>query len=551
MAQTTPREALTCAAISYLASPNVGNFQDFSVAVHKFYFNNDDEELKSFSSALPQGFAFNRIKELHKSFSDARKPAKEYPKRVYDEDFPQGKEYASEVNGPTKLDEEIKSAYLIAKKIKDTPIIQTLSSYIVYDQASSFMKTVKDDALGKTIKALDLPKEVGSDILSSVDIILVKKSKQNEILSEFKTNITNNDVSELDILNNLAYGTTGKNTFRTLSNKYFKNKDLVGISLKKVSANKQANIKIVGTISGAKNLEIYLDPYTEFLGKVSVTKNRSELFKMIDNLVEIVNIASTNPRAYFAVNFKLNYKDIDISDKIVRLNLQIGRSGFNAAEGGKAGFVGGASYAVTLPILKKYPRYNQMVREMISIRERAFKFAIKQAIPRDLQRDYNRALKMTRKNTLVLYDNQDNQVIKDFCQQYDLEVGNPQNSYQQYRIGVSKLCKNKTLQSQSGNLLDLDIESNRTTGVPKTLQNDYVHAQGLWMYTREDANLKKFFKQQISLTLYGLMSKKGAKVFYSKSKDEITQKAFVREFKNKNNQTKLSKFASAPFLLID
>ena len=99
--------------------------------------------------------------------------------------------------------------------------------------------------------------------------------------------------------------------------------------------------------------------------------------------------------------------------------------------------------------------------------------------------------------------------------------------------------------------MDLDKESTKVTGVPKTLQNDYVHAQGLWMYTRENENLKKFFKQQISLTLYGLMSKKGGKVFYSKGKEMITESAFVKEFKDSNNKSKLAKVASAPFILID
>ena len=99
--------------------------------------------------------------------------------------------------------------------------------------------------------------------------------------------------------------------------------------------------------------------------------------------------------------------------------------------------------------------------------------------------------------------------------------------------------------------MDLNIKNMSTTGVPKTLQNDYVHSQGLWMYTRENENLKKFFKQQISLTLYGIMSKKGAKVFYSKNRETITEDAFVKEFKLKNGLSKLAKFATAPYVMID
>ena len=555
MAQTTAREALNCLGFSYFAKKgSKANIQEFSSIVHEFYFNDDKSVLTPYKQNLASTFNFQRIRELYKAGeSEALKAAgSDYPKRVYEKDFPQGKSHMAEGGLATKLDTEIKSAYLTAEAVKKSAVVASLSQYIFYDQSTDFMKTVKDDALDKTVKALQLPKDVGSDILSSIDVIMVKKSKENAILKDFEENITGNDVSNMDILNNLAHGKTGQNTFRTLTNKYFDSKDMVGISLKKVPTNRDAYLKIIGTISGAKGLEVYLDPYTEFLGKISTLNTKAELYKLINELVEIVKIMPTDPRAVFSVKFKLNYKDIDISDKIVNLDLQIGRSGFNASESGKMGFVGGASYAVTLPILKKYPRYNEMVREVISIREKAFNFAVdKKKITADIKSPYEAALKKVKMNELVLYNTSDNEVIQKFCEQYDTRTRNKKDSYQEYRIAVSKLCKNKSLTSPHGELASLDKKSNKTTGVPKTLQNDYVHAQGLWMYTRKGEDLKMFFKQQISLTLYGLMSKKGAKVFYSKNKGMLTEDAFVHEFKAKNNKTKLARFATAPYILID
>ena len=47
------------------------------------------------------------------------------------------------------------------------------------------------------------------------------------------------------------------------------------------------------------------------------------------------------------------------------------------------------------------------------------------------------------------------------------------------------------------------------------------------------------------------MSKKGAKVFYSKDRETITEDAFVKEFKLKNGLSKLAKFATAPYVMID
>ena len=192
-----------------------------------------------------------------------------------------------------------------------------------------------------------------------------------------------------------------------------------------------------------------------------------------------------------------------------------------------------------------------MVREVVSIREKGFNFAIdKKNVPAGLKKDYMNAMKIVKKNTLVLYDNVDNIAIKNFCQQYDSVTNNKKDSFQEYRIAVSKLCKGKSLNSSHGELAKIDKDSMKVTGVPKTLHNDYVHAQGLWMYTRQGADLKKYFKKQISLTLYGLLSKKGSKVYHSKQKDALTEDAFVKEFKAKNNKSKLAKVTTPPFILI-
>jgi hypothetical protein len=558
MAQTTPREAITCAAIGYICNnQSTANIQDFSKIIRNYYFDNDNTGLSQIKNNLASSFNLQRIKDIYPNEKKALEKSgsgDSYSLKKFKEDFPEGKNNSTDDGGPTRLDAEIKSAYSTAEILKTTSILGNLSQYIVHDQASDFMISVKDKSLKRTMNALDLPTSVGADILSSIDIILVKKSKQSEILKEFKDKIFGNNVSDMDILNNLAHGTTGQNTFRTLTNKYFASRDMLGISLKKVPSNRKADFKVVGTIAGAgKGLELYLDPYTEFLARVSEIENRSELFKLIDDMVEVTEILPTEPRAVFSVNFKLNYRAVDISDKITKINLQIGRSGFNASETGQMGFVGGASYAVTLPILKKYPRYNQMVREVISIREKGFNFAVnKNNVPSNLKNNYSKALRMVKKNVLVLYDASDNIVIKNFCQEYDNAIGNLKDSFQEYRIAVSKLCKGKSLTAPHGQLIDIDKDNMKVTGVPKTLQNDYVHAQGLWMYTRQKADLKKYFKKQISLTLYGLMSKKGSRVYHSnqKGKGLLTEDAFVKEFKAKNNKNKLAKVTTAPFVLI-
>lgn len=555
--KTTAREALTCVAISYFSNKgSSANLPEFNDIITRYYFENDDSKIFKLKNKLSSEFRIDRIKELYKNNEKALEKSgsqNSYTARQFKIDFPDGKEYSTEDGGPTNLDAEIKSAYSTAEILKTTSILGGLSQYTIYDQSSNFMKIVKDDALNNTLKALDLPSTIGADILSSIDIILVKSNKESVIMNDFEKNISGKNIDSMTILNNLAFGDKGKNTFRTLTNKYFFDKDMVGISLKKVPSNRKANVQIVGTVAGARGeLKIYLDPYTEFLAKVEQVKSNAELYKLVNNLVEVTRIMPTDPRAVFVVEFKLNYKNVDISDKIAKIDLQIGRSGFNASTPEQIGFIGGASYAVTLPILQRYPRYNQMVREIISIREKAFNFAVDgKKVPENIKSDHRRVLATIKKNTLVLYDASDNNMIKNFCEKYDTATKNKKDSFQEYRIGVSKLCKNKSLTSSHGPLASLDKKNFSTTGVPKTLQNDYVHAQGLWMYTRQSEDLKKYFKKQISLTLYGIMAKKGSKVFYSKQKGVFSEEAFVKEFKAKNNKTKLAKVVAAPYLLIN
>jgi hypothetical protein len=582
MAQTTPREALTCFAISYFCG-NGSDIETFSNIVYKYYFDKDISGLNKYNSNLENSFIYERIRQFKfsKSYTsddiqvgkvdikNALMPPTSKWKNNYNKLFPNGtlaSEYCkkfevTELGGePNKLDGEIYSAYATAEILKTTPIIgKSLSSYQIFDQASDFMKIVKDDSLNKTIKALELPKYIGSDILSSVDIILVLKSSISKIQKDFKDNISGTNVDNMTILNNLAYGTTGKNTYRTITNKYFIKKEMVGVSLKKVPTKRKANIKIVGSVEAAQGLELYLDPYTEFLARVQELHakgsgdERKDLAKLIDDMVEICEILPPNiPRTTFDVKFKLNYKSVNIGKENVNIKIQIGRTGFNATEGDQLGFVGGSSYAVSLPVLKKYPLYNTMVNEIIKIRESAFKFAVdKNKVPSNLMSDYTKALNSVKKNVLVLYDNSDNENIKDFCEKYDSTTKNGKNSFQEYRIAVIKLCTNKTLKSPHGPYKDLNKDSFKISGqgVNKILHNNYVHIQGLWIYTRKKEQLKIFFKKQISLTLYGLMSKKGARVFFT-NKNTLSERDFVKEFKSNNNKIKLAKVITAPFILI-
>ena len=89
-----------------------------------------------------------------------------------------GKDHSTDEGNPTRLDGEIKSAYSTAEPITTSAITGSLNQYVVHDQASNFMVSIKDKSLKRTMDALKLPSSVGSDILSSIDIILVRKKQR-------------------------------------------------------------------------------------------------------------------------------------------------------------------------------------------------------------------------------------------------------------------------------------------------------------------------------------------------------------------------------------
>ena len=93
-------------------------------------------------------------------------------------------------------------------------------------------------------------------------------------------------------------------------------------------------------------------------------------------------------------------------------------------------------------IIRLYNR--RLWNEVIKNRERAFNFAVeKNKVPANLKGDYSKALRMVQKNVLVLYDVTDNNVIKEFCTKYDSAIRNQKDSFQEYRIAVSKLSSSK------------------------------------------------------------------------------------------------------------
>jgi hypothetical protein len=532
VAATNAREVLTCIAFSFYAHHGNSADQNGFENVIQSYYDGDDTALKPYLKYVSNGLSINQIRKIK---SEATKGG----------------------NTLTPLTQEILSAWWTAEVLHKTKKLynQNFDKYVFLDQNDPTVKMIKDEPLKKMKTLLGISETVPADILSSIDVFMIQKDKIRKIITEIEKHILKE--SDTQILNNLAYGKSGKNTYRNLFNEFFTRKYMIPISLKKIASKDTkkepkmaAAIEIVGKVNVHEDLKLLVDPYTEFLSIIYEMKSKTELNKLIDEMVELEDeIRLGDTRTYFQVDFTLNYKKVNIADKIQHAYFEVGRTGFNGSKVGPQPWFGGASYSITLPILNRYPKFSIMLSEMIQMRERAFDYAVDPKKAAKIQ-NYQSTKNAVKTSKLVLFNESDLLEIKDFCKNYDTLTNNAKDSYQEFRIALINLCKNRSVSYSASDLRGLDKNSTKKDN-KRSLQNQFAHSQGIWMYTRKGGDMKDFFKKQITLTLYGIMTKKGSKIFESNRRGMLVEDAFIKEITKNNGTKKLAKFLIAPHIIID
>ena len=447
----------------------------------------------------------------------------------------------------------VTSTFEVAEKFYKLHILTPFSEYVFLDQSTQFTQSIKDRSLKRYKKALKFAGEI--DLLSSINMFMVRKRRIGEIYRDFKRNII--DADDATILNNLAYGKTGRNTYRTLINKYFSPKEaraLVPISLKKSYGTPQ--ITFVGTTVNIDQPEIKLDPYTEFISR-AMNSSPQELKQLIENMVEIetdVNKMKVD-HAVYNIPFTLNYKKVNITDFISQnqLTLQAG-AGFNMIPKGKP-YVGGVSFNSSIPFLSQYSEYPRMMNELKVIRRNAFNYALTRNVNQSpnitdakLKRLYDAAQAAIMYQG-ILYEVKRNKPVNDFLIEYDKAMNT--TAQQDYYIGVTNLCKKRNINQDISPKMTMGVRYSKSGKLKKsTLEVDYINAQGLWFFSRGGPRLHYYIKQRIGLTLYGVISKKGAMIFKDSVSGTVMQDAIRAEFK-KNNKATVANFNLAPHILID
>ena len=451
--------------------------------------------------------------------------------------------------GKISVDAAVKKVYLVVKKVVDSRFFdQPLKKYKFLDQSDPFTLTVKDACLARIAKAFGMSGK--ADLLSPADLYAVRSDKITQILAEYNEHILN--ATDEQLLANMSWGTTGKNTYRTISNKLFHNRHLVGISLKLPETISGAGVlKIVGTESVDPHLLDFVDPYTKLISAMLAHPQKTT--KLIDDVVDIEfdNFRITPAILSWEYPITFRYKEVmdprSTNQPLHKNNLRFklftwSNAGFNAqwykGQGAPGNWTGGAGTESLGELLIKYNEYPQILDELIEIREQAFYFALTgkdkdaaSTIDKKLKTLYTQALVDIRQKKIITADSSKN-LIKFFK-----EYSTSKNLYDVYQTEVVKRATKPMKRA-----------SRTVTTDPKRLIAHYTATQCAWFLFRGGEGLHKNLKRRMFLSLFGLITKSGYKIF--QGNEETIMEDYIETVYKKNKRNVTAYFNAAPHIVL-
>lgn len=529
MAQTNLKESLQCLAFAYFAqNPKIDSEHEQN------WFNIFD---------LDQKLSGSNMRTI---YGDYLSPT--FSPGIFESVI---KKYESgqTKTGKISVDTAVKKVYLVVKKVVDSRFFdRPLSDYKFLDQSDPFTLTVKDACLARIAKVFGMSGK--ADLLSPADLYAVRKTKITEILSEYNEHILS--ATDEQLLANMSWGTTGKNTYRTISNKFFTNRYLVGISLKLPETISGAGVlKIVGTESVDPHLLNFVDPYTKLISAMLAHPEKTT--KLIDEVVDIefdnFRITPTILSWEYPITFR--YKEVidprSTNQPLYKNNLRFklftwSNAGFNAqwykGQGAPGNWTGGAGTESLGELFIKYSEYSQILDELIDIREKAFYYTLtgkdddaSSSIDKKLKPLYNQALTDIRQKKIITADSSKN-LLK-----FLKEQSPSRNLYDVYQTEVVKRATKPMKKA-----------SRTVTKDSKRLIAHYTATQCAWFLFRGGSSLHKYLKKRMFLSLFGLITKSGYKIF--QGNEETIMEDYIKTKYKKNKRNVTAYFNAAPHIVL-
>ena len=529
MAVTTGKENLISFSFAYFmeTSPtqqnNQQHFDDWNSIFEDFKITEVKSKYKSF---LENNFDYSSLKTTY-----------EYDRSYVNIIDKEQKKKLSNLEG--KKSKHVFSVYYQIQKLYFSSLIDKNKNYRIYTQSSLFTQTIKDVCIKKLHETFDL---IGSpEILSPVDFFIANFDSKNVILADFKKNIINQK-NKTNILIN--YEKHKDKTYEHLISKYFKSKDLIGISHKLPEGKqKNATMKIAGNVSklGKYNLKD-IDPHSQMIIELQ-QKTPAQLEKLVNEVIDIKydtwDVRDTVDSSTWKLFFDFNFKKLNNQFDDARFGLEPLPSGGSGSYNGKfhyggsktSPWVAGMSPNTVEQFIKQYNGYNQIMSLLSKRKVSAFMSMLSPKTESEIKKSAKgaKALNFLKQKTIQSISETKNNV-----KPYFDEIQSPQ-LFELYQKKLIEMIK------KEGKFTP-DVDSIRTV---KEISHHYISIQMTYFWLFGGRNFKQYLKKKIFFTVFGAITKRG---FVAISNNKLIQLA-EKEYDVKRKNAKVS-ITSAPHVIL-
>lgn len=512
MAATTGKENLLSFAFAYFMESSPSQ-------------KGDQQHFDDWKSIF-EDFKITEVKSKYKSFLE------------YNFDY-SGLKTSYGSGGGSKVTDHIFTVYYQIEELYFSNILDRSKKYRIYTQSSSFTETIKDSCIKKLHEIFDLS---GSyQILSPADFFVVDYSQKKKIEDDFKNNIlkVKNDT---DILIN--YEKNKDKTYEHLIAKYFRSKDLIGVSHKLPSGkSKNATLKIAGNIAKLGKYDVKnIDPYSQLILELQ-QKSPSQVEKMINEIIEIKynewdmrdNVDSSTWKLFFNFNFKKLNSQFNNAKFGLEPLPGSGAGSYNGkfyvGSSSKTPWVAGMAPASVEQFIKQYGGYNQIMTLLAKRRIEAFMSVLPNMKETEIKKSKAgaTALKFLSQKTFQSFSK-----TRDSVEPYFIEIKQPR-LFEAYQKKLIEMLKKEGRYAS-------DVDSIRTE---REISHHYISIQMSYLWLFGGRNFKQYLKKRIFFTVFGAITKRG---FVGVTNNKLIQLA-EKQYDDKRKNVKVS-ITSAPHIIL-
>jgi hypothetical protein len=529
MAATTGKENLLSFAFAYFmkTSPSQKgdeqHFDDWNEIFEDFKITEVKSKYKSF---LEHNFDYSGLKSTY-----------EYDKSYVNIENKKEKDKLRNLEG--KKSKHIFTVYYQIEELYFSNIIDRNKNYRIYTQSSSFTQTIKDACIEKLFEVFDLSGSV--QILSPVDFFIANYDDKKKIEDDFKNNILKVK-NNTDILIN--YEKNKDKTYEHLIAKYFKSKDLIGVSHKLPEGkSKNATIKIAGNVAKLGKYDLKnIDPYSQMIIELQ-QKSPAQVEKLINEVIEIKynewdmrdNVDSSTWKLYFDFNFKKLNSQFDNAKFGLEPLPGTGSGSYNGKfhyGGSKTSpWVAGMAPNTVEQFIKQYGGYNQIMSLLVKRRITAFMSVLSDIKESEVKKSTKgaAALRFLSQKTFQSFSK-----TADNVEPYFIEIKQP-ILFEAYQKKLIEMLK------REGKFMP-DVDSIRTE---REISHHYISIQMSYLWLFGGRNFKQYLKKRIFFTVFGAITKRG---FVGITNNKLIQLA-EKKYDDKRKNVKVS-ITSAPHLIL-